>query len=209
MYPNRTTTIGKSCRAWCVWSPCGCTAWCFQRFLLCGQATSILSRYTTRKRVLKSHRLSETPIVWKNTSDTFTLRGLGYNRASCKLVKCFELKESDGELRRSCLHRQPACLQPCARLIILVSEEDLRGNTVKLVVWEVRVIAFAQTWAAHYRVERRIQRLLYIFVAGGCSATTSSGNRKQYEGRAHAEWIPESFHDWFIPRGGKKNSTHL
>ena len=28
---------------------------------------------------------------------------------------------------------------------------------------------------------------LYIFVAGGCSVTTSSGNHKQYEGRAHAE----------------------
>jgi len=31
------------------------------------------------------------------------------------------LKESDGELRRSCLRRQPACLQPCARLVILGS----------------------------------------------------------------------------------------
>ena len=44
-----------------------------------------LSRYTTRKRALKSHRLSETPIVWRHTSDTFTPRGLGYNRASCEL----------------------------------------------------------------------------------------------------------------------------
>jgi len=32
---------------------------------------------------------SETPIVWRNTSDTFTPRGLGYNRASCELVKLF------------------------------------------------------------------------------------------------------------------------
>ena len=46
--------------------------------------------------LLKSHRLSETPIVWRNTSDTFTPRGLGYNCSSCELVKCFELKESDG-----------------------------------------------------------------------------------------------------------------
>jgi len=68
--------------------------------------------------LLKSHGLSETPIVWRNTSDTFTPRGLGYNRASCELVKCFEFQESDGELRRSCLRRQPACLQPCARLVI-------------------------------------------------------------------------------------------
>jgi len=95
-----------------------------------------LSRYTTRKRAPKSHRLSETPIEWRNTSDTFTPRGLGYNRASCELVNCFELKESDGELRRSCLRRQPACLQPCARLVILGSEEDLRGNTTKLVAGE-------------------------------------------------------------------------
>jgi len=65
--------------------------------------SKIMSRYTTRKRAPKSHRLSETPIVWRNTSDTFTPRGLGYNRASCELVKCFELRESDGELRRSCL----------------------------------------------------------------------------------------------------------
>ena len=32
------------------------------------------SRYTTRKRALKSNRLSETPIVWRNTSDTYTER---------------------------------------------------------------------------------------------------------------------------------------
>ena len=50
---------------------------------------------------MKSHRLSETPIVWRNTSDTFTPRGLGYNCASCELVKCFELKDSDGELLQS------------------------------------------------------------------------------------------------------------
>jgi len=80
-----------------------------------------VSRYTTRKRALKSHRLSETPVAWRNTSDTFTPRGLGYNCTSCGLVKCFELKESDGELRRSCLCRQPARLQPCARLLVLVS----------------------------------------------------------------------------------------
>ena len=92
-----------------------------------------VSRYATRKRDLKSYRLSETPKVWRNTSDTFTPRELGYNCASCESVKCFELKESDGELCRSCLRRQPAYLQPCARLVILGSEEDLRGNTVKLV----------------------------------------------------------------------------
>jgi len=49
---------------------------------------------------LKSHGLSETPIVWRNTSDTFTPRGLGYNRSSCELVKRFELKRSDGELQK-------------------------------------------------------------------------------------------------------------
>jgi len=98
----------------------------------CGRARE-LSQYTTRKRALKSYRLSETPKVWRNTSDTFTPRELGYNCASCESVKCFELKESDGELCRSCLRQQPAYLQPCARLVILGSEEDLRGNTVKLV----------------------------------------------------------------------------
>jgi len=73
--------------------------------------------------LFKSHRLSETPIVWRNTSGTFKPRGLGYNcSSSCELAKCFELKESDGELRRSCLRRQPACLQPCARLVIFGSE---------------------------------------------------------------------------------------
>ena len=77
-----------------------------------------MSRYTTGKRALKSHGLSETPIVWRNTSDTFTPRGLGYNYSLCELVKCLDLKESDGELRRSCLRRQPDCLQPCARLVI-------------------------------------------------------------------------------------------
>jgi len=71
--------------------------------------------------LLKSHGLSETPIVWRNTSDTFPPRGLGYNRSSCELVKCFELKESDNELRRSCLRRQPACLQPCARLVMITA----------------------------------------------------------------------------------------
>jgi len=70
--------------------------------------------------LLKSHGISETLIVWRHTSDTFTPKGLGYDRSSCELVKCFELKESDGELRRSCLRRQPACLQPCARLVILM-----------------------------------------------------------------------------------------
>jgi len=49
-------------------------------------------------------------------------------------VFCFE--SIDGELRRSCLRRQPAFLQSCARLVILVSEEDLRGNTAKLVAGE-------------------------------------------------------------------------
>jgi len=77
-----------------------------------------VSRYATSKRALKSHRLSETLIVWRNTSDTFTPRGLGYNSASCELVKYFELKESGGELRRFCLHQQLPCLQPCARLVI-------------------------------------------------------------------------------------------
>jgi len=66
---------------------------------------------------LKSHGLSETPIVWRNTSETFTPRGFKYNGYSCELVECFELKESDCELRRSCLRRQSVCLQPCARII--------------------------------------------------------------------------------------------
>jgi len=91
-----------------------------------------VSRYTTKKRALKSHRLSETPIVWRNTSDTFTPRGLGYNCAWCELVKCFELKESDGELRRSCLRRQPACLQPCARLVILTGKAHLQIRLVSI-----------------------------------------------------------------------------
>jgi len=94
--------------------------------------------------LLKSHGLSETPIVWRYTSDAFTPRGLGYNRSSCELVKCFELKESDDELRRSCLRRQPAYLQPCARLVIFSTEENLRGNTAKLVARGVRVTDFAQ-----------------------------------------------------------------
>ena len=88
--------------------------------------------------LLKSHRLSETPIVWRNTSDTFTPRGLGYNCSSCELVKCFELKESDGELRRSCLRQQPTCLQPCARLVILVGRgcwEFKRKRRVQRGVW--------------------------------------------------------------------------
>jgi len=108
-------------------------------------AMALLSRYTTRKRASESHRLSETPIVWRNTSYTFTPRGLGYNSSSCELVKCFELKESDGELRCSCLRRQPAYLQPCARLVIFSIEEDLRGNTAKRVAWGVRVTDFSQT----------------------------------------------------------------
>ena len=94
---------------------------------------------------LKSHGLSETPIVWRNTSDTFTPRGLGYNSASCELVNCSELKESGGELRHSCLRRQLACLQPCTHLVILSSEEDLWGNTTKLLGWGVLVTDFAQT----------------------------------------------------------------
>jgi len=67
--------------------------------------------------LLKSHGLSETPIVWRNTSDTFIPRGLGYNPFSCEQLKRFDLKKCDGELCRSCPSRQPACLQPCARLI--------------------------------------------------------------------------------------------
>jgi len=58
------------------------------------------------------HRLSETLIVWGNTSDLFTQRGW-----DTIVYRANELKESDGELRCSCLRRQPACLQPCARLI--------------------------------------------------------------------------------------------
>ena len=61
-----------------------------------------LSRYTTRKRALKSHRLSETPIVWGNTSDLFTPRGL-----DIIVYRANELKESDGELRCSCLRDNP------------------------------------------------------------------------------------------------------
>ena len=108
---------------------------------------------------MKNHGLSETPIVWRSTSDTFTPRGLGYNRSSCESVTCFELKESDGELCCSCLRRQPARLQPCARLVIFSTEEDLRGNTAKLEAREVRVTDFAQTRTAHCSVERRLRRL--------------------------------------------------
>jgi len=98
-----------------------------------------VSRHTTRKRALKSHRLSETSIVWRNTFDTFTPRGLGYNRASCELVKCFELKEADGELHRSYLRRQPACLQPYARLIT-ISKPGLCSKFASLQTLLIKVV---------------------------------------------------------------------
>jgi len=66
--------------------------------------------------LLKSHGLSETPIVWRNTSDTFTPRWLGFKQFSCEQLR----EVFDGEVRCSCPSRQPACLQPCARLGILV-----------------------------------------------------------------------------------------
>jgi len=53
----------------------------------------------------ESQTLKDSYCIQKH-SDTFTPRALGYNRTSCELVKCFELKESDGELHRSCLRRQ-------------------------------------------------------------------------------------------------------
>jgi len=81
------------------------------------------------------------------------------NRETRPLVKCFELKASDGELHLSCLRRQPTCLQPCAHLVIFITEEDLRGNTAKLVARGVRVADFAQTRAVHCSVERRLRRL--------------------------------------------------
>jgi len=43
--------------------------------------------------------------------------------------------------------------------VIFSTDEDLRGNTAKLVAREVRVTDFAQTRAAHYSVERRLRRL--------------------------------------------------
>jgi len=51
---------------------------------------------------------------------------------------------------------------PCATVLVLVifsTEEDLRGNTAKLVAREARVTDFAQTRAAHCSVERRLRRL--------------------------------------------------
>ena len=119
-----------------------------------------VSRYTTRKRALKSHRLSETPIVWRNTSDTFTPRGLGYNRASCELVKCFELKESDGELHRSCLRRQPTCLQSCARLVIGFGSFLMQMGPKNDIAWEFlhieKLHAFTQL---NLRVKGRSKKL--------------------------------------------------
>ena len=62
-----------------------------------------------------------------------------------KLV-CFE-KEGDG---RCC---SVLANNPLATVLVLVSlyfssDEDLRGNTAKLVAREVRVTDFVQTWAA-------------------------------------------------------------
>jgi len=73
-----------------------------------------------------------------------------------KLV-CFE-KEGDG---RCC---SVLANNPLATVLVLVSlyfssDEDLRGNTAKLVAREVRVTDFAQTRAAHCSVERRLRRL--------------------------------------------------
>jgi len=77
---------------------------------------------------------------------------------------CFE-QEGDGR-RHSCACRQSTRYSPCARLVIFNTEEDLRGNTAKLVAREVRVTDFAQTRAAHCSVERRLRRL------EGCDLTT-------------------------------------
>jgi len=52
---------------------------------------------------------------------------------------------------------------PPAYNLVLVSlylvQDDLRGNTAKLVARGVRVTDFAQTRAAHCSVERRLRRL--------------------------------------------------
>jgi len=91
LFPSRSLSPSR----FLARSPNRCVRACVRACVCVYGHACVLSRYTTRKRALKSHRLSETPIVWRNTSDTFTPRGLGNNRASCELVKCFELKESD------------------------------------------------------------------------------------------------------------------
>ena len=58
----------------------------------------------------------------------------------------FRLRLFDGWLCCSCLSRQPACILPCAHLVILVPEEDLRGNTVGLVERGVRLNASANSF---------------------------------------------------------------
>ena len=45
------------------------------------------------RELLKSNRLSETPIVWRNTSDTFTPSGLGFNQFLVSAIKRFDLKK--------------------------------------------------------------------------------------------------------------------
>jgi len=65
----------------------------------------MLSRYTTRKRASEESQTLETPIVWRNTSDTFTPRGLGYHCSSCELGSCLSVDRLS--LLRKYLKRDP------------------------------------------------------------------------------------------------------
>ena len=60
---------------------------------------------------------------WRNNSVTFAQDHSIHVRIVVIGINlfCFVLRV-DGGLRRSCLHLQPACLQPCARLVIVVPE---------------------------------------------------------------------------------------
>ena len=90
-----------------------------------------VSRYTTGKRVSEeSWTLRDSYCMEKHFWYVYTER-IRIEQSRVEQLKRFDLKKCDGELRRSCLSRQPACLQPRARLITFSTEEDLRGNTAK------------------------------------------------------------------------------
>ena len=130
-----------------------------------------LSRYTTRKRALKSHRLSETPIVWGNTSDLFTLRGL-----DIIVYRANELKESDGELRCSCLRRQPACLQPCARLITAPTSlvPAIQVQNIKLFRGVSDLVRFGMNQQSDRRLSTMNPLLTPRYVGASVCASTHS-----------------------------------
>jgi len=80
-----------------------------------------VSRYTTRKRgLLKSHGLSETPIVWRNTSDTSTPRLLRYYY---ELSSCHSFTVNQFVLREKVMAGAVPVLadNPCATVLVLVS----------------------------------------------------------------------------------------